>query len=395
MKKNIVIINSLYYPTVIGGAEVSTKILAEALSTKYNVYVITVGEDNRKNNFVPEMINNVKVFRLPHNNLYWVGAKGKRLNLVKFFWHIIDIFNVLQYKKVKYLLEQIKPEIVHTQNLPGLSLAVWRAAKDLDIPIVHTLRDYSLLNPVKSKIFSWIYKRISTKLSNYVSGVIGISDFILNYHINEGMFLNTQHFVVPNVIEGNVEIKCKDILDQPLHVAYFGQLSTNKGIKYLIEAVKGLSSNVVSRLYIYGDGALKSELFEHAKMDERIIFKGKLPKEEIPFAMSNVDLVIVPSIWKEPFGRVIIESYQVGTPVLASNLGGIPEVIINKSHLFEPNNVNAIKTSILNYRDLALKEKCLLSKKCIEYSRTFNVDNLLASHREIYESIIKQKGIGQ
>ncbi|PGV53348.1 glycosyl transferase family 1 [Bacillus sp. AFS037270] len=391
MKKNVVIIHSLYYPTIVGGAEISTKILAETLSAKYNISVIAVGGHKSTDGIYVEELNNVKIYRIPYNNLYWIGVKKNKSLISKLIWHIIDIYNPVQYKLIKKILGEIKPDIIHTQNLPGLSLSVWKVGKDLNIPIVHTLRDYSLLSPVESKIFSRFYKMISISFSRYVSVVTGISNFILEQHLSKGMFVNSRNFVIPNVVESDVIISNKKIEDTPVRVAFFGQLASNKGLEYLINAIREIDTRIVSTLEIYGDGPLKEDLMKLSIGDTRIKFNGKIPKEQIQLAMSDVDLVIVPSTWEEPFGRVIIEAYQVGTPVLASNVGGIPEIIINNSHLFEPQNIDSIKESILSYNRLSVYEKRQLSEQCIKYSQSFNTENLLIKHETIYERLIKSR----
>lgn len=386
MERPIVILHSLYPPDIIGGAEISTQILADTLAAHLPVYVIVVGSQHRKVGVIKEKINQVSVIRLPYNNVFWMGNQNNKSVISKVLWRMIDIYNVYQYREVKRLLKKIKPVLIHTQNLPGLSLGIWSAAYELNIPIVHTLRDYSLLTPLpKHQFFSFFYQKIAKKYSKYVSAVIGISEFVLERHTEKGFFQNAKKYVIPNSVKGNVCLPNKEIKeDKPLTIGYFGQLTPHKGVNYLISAVKSLSHEVVSKLYICGDGPSKEELVKLAGRDNRIIFTGKLNPYAVKDIMTKVDLTIFPSIWEEPFGRVIIESYQVGTPVYASRTGGIPEVIIDQNFLFEPKSVKSISGAILSFFLKSKEEKEIIQKKCIEHSQKFNTDILLKRHLEVY-----------
>lgn len=389
--KSIVIFNSNYYPHIIGGAEISTQILAETLSQEMSVFVVTVGP--HKSKVIWEEINNVKVCRLPFNNIYWQFDENKRGKLKKLIWHTINLYNIFQYKLIKKILKEIKPDLIHTQNLPGLSFSVWKAAEKLNIPIIHTLRDYSLLNPLPSKIYSNIYKKLGKKYSKSVQTVIGITNFVLQKHIDHGMFIDADQIIINNVVKQdfyyNDEIK--NFNKSPLKIGYFGRVDKHKGVQYLLEAIKDLPDHVVSDLYICGSGEYLETLRKN-NVDTRIHFIGKIPNKDATELMSKVDLTIVPSIWGEPFGRVVIESYQKGTPVLASIDGGIPEIIIDDLFLFEKANSKSIKNAIQKYFSFSKHEKELWSVKCIEYSKKFNTQMSLDNHIKAYKNVLINYG---
>ncbi|MBB3129044.1 glycosyltransferase involved in cell wall biosynthesis [Paenibacillus rhizosphaerae] len=397
MRNNIVIAHSLYTPNIIGGAEVSTQILAETMAKKYSVKVITVGPQNERK-VSKELVNEIEVLRLHHANLYWLGDTDRsKSTLDKIRWRFNDVYNIKQYKVIKSILKEESPKILHTQNLPGLSLSIWRAAKELNIPIVHTLRDFSLLEPVPIKSYSHLYQRIARSLSRSVSKVIGISNDVLDKHLQMGYFPNAIPYIIPNVVEDKLENRDLYIKKElshlsPLMIGYFGQLSSVKGIEYLIQAVQSLPSYIVGKLLIFGEGPEREHLEELSNEDKRIQFMGKLDRTEVSREMSRVDLTVVPSIWDEPFGRVIIESYQVGTNVLASNVGGIPEVLIEKDlNLFKPKDSNSISQAILEYYHLPLDHKVEMKCKCYEHSKKFNTSSLFLEHEKIYQNLIYVK----
>lgn len=391
MQIKIAIFHSLYSPNIIGGAEISTQILAETLNSHYTVNVVTVGQQSRDVGMIKENINKVTVNRLPYNNIYWMADNKEKSVLGKVVWRLIDTYNPLQYFAVKNFLKEFKPDIIHTQNLSGLSLSVWKAAKELNIPIVHTLRDYSLLSPMPSyEVFSKYYQIIARHYSKHVTSVIGISNCVLDRHIEKKLFASADRYVIPNVVQDDGLPFKKKESKGPLKLGYFGQLTPHKGVGNLISAVKNLGRDIVEKLYICGDGPMKDELKELSLNDDRIVFTGKLTQNETKQRMRDVDLTIFPSIWEEPFGRVIIESYQVGTPVIASKIGGIPDVIVNEEYLFERDNDDAITKAILSFVNKTDLEREMIQEECYLYSKKFNTEMLFNEHVKVYNSILNR-----
>jgi len=394
----VLIAHSLYPPNIIGGAEVSTQILAQTLRRRYEVQVVTVGRHNDRKVQL-DRVNGIDVFRLPYNNQYWVGDIERQSSVAsKIMWRIQDIFNPRQYQHIKEILVHERPDLVHTQNLPGISLAIWRAARELNIPVVHTLRDYSLIEPIGISVYSKIYRVFSRKSSQTISSVIGISSHILGSHTGLGFFEGSSKHVVHNIVENDADAaelyeQKKVNVNGPLHIGYFGQLTEVKGVQYLIEAFKGLGPDIAGQLHIFGEGPLLSSLQLSAASDNRIKFEGKISKTEIARQMAAMDLVIVPSIWGEPFGRVVIESYQVGTPVYASRVGGMVEILLDADDFsFVSQSSEAIKQSILRYFHLSEEQKEKIKERCYDHSQTFNESYLLSNHVDIYDKLIRHGG---
>lgn len=391
----IVIVNSLYTPHIIGGAEISTQILAETLESTAEVHVFTTGGQKRSAGISSERINGVTVHRLPYNNLYWIGDGEGRGKLHKVARRLIDMYNPMQIGAVSSLLKQIRPDLVHTQNLSGFGPGIWSAFRQAGVPIVHTLRDYSLISPVSSPIanplMARLYKLPSLAFSKRVSAVVGISSHILNRHTESGLFPNAEHLVIPNAVEGDIAAREKEFARKPLRVGYFGRIEQEKGVREIVDAVLSLPQEKVERLYVCGEGKLKEELADACGGDGRIVFTGKVKPAEARELMSQVDVTVVPSIWEEPFGRVIIESYQVGTPVYASAVGGIPDVVMNRVFLFEPGSSDAIRDKLAEYYRYTPEEKATIQHECLEHSRKFTKQSLLERHKELYKSVMYQE----
>lgn len=203
----ILIAHSLYPPHVIGGAEISTQILAQTLDSSYDVKVITVG-GHKEGEVRTDTVNGIEILRLPFNNRYWIGDSARQVSASdKVLWRVQDIFNIRQYRHIKRYLALTRPAVIHTQNIPGLSLAIWKAAFELEIPVVHTLRDFSLIEPIQISAYSRFYRQISKRYSRMISSVIGISEHILRTHTAMGFFEHASKHVIHNIVENNNNIQ--------------------------------------------------------------------------------------------------------------------------------------------------------------------------------------------
>jgi len=107
------ILNSLYYPNIIGGAEKSTQIIAENLN-KYGIEPVVVTIADREK---VDYINGVKVYYVYHSNVYWSYYSKTKKALLKVFWHIKSLYNFSILEKVDRIIKKEAPDIVNTNNL--------------------------------------------------------------------------------------------------------------------------------------------------------------------------------------------------------------------------------------------------------------------------------------
>jgi glycosyltransferase involved in cell wall biosynthesis len=112
---------------------------------------------------------------------------------------------------------------------------------------------------------------------------------------------------------------------------YIGTLSEAKGAHILIEAFRGIPLGDAADLAIYGAPAHHRQYFEGlqaaAGQDPRIQFRGTFPKEDLNRVFQGIDVLVVPSIWYDNMPLVIHAALATGTPVIASDLGGLSSVV--------------------------------------------------------------------
>lgn len=405
----ILIVNSFYYPHERGGAEKSVRILAENLVLKgHNVTVLTLSDDR---NQYHEKINEVSIIRVPIMNIYHPNNNNNMRHgivskLKKIGWHIIDTYNILSWVYLKSILGNNDFDIIHTNNVSGFSVTAWNLAKEKKIPLVHTSRDYYLFNPnctmysksenddpnsLKIKCLSFLKK---TK-SNEVDAYVGISLFISNLHLRNGFFKKAkQNAVIYNGVgsaasveyKENKKNKLENTNNKSVKLGYLGRLDDAKGIGLVIDYLK--SSDIDFTLKIGGSGNpyYVSYLKEKCIADERFSFLGHVKIEEY---FSEIDCLICSSLWNEPMGRVVIESFSYGVPVIGSRVGGISELIDvgRTGFLFNMNVdesfINAINSYIKSDR-VMLSELCYMESE--KYSDDTYVDNYIALYKKTISS---------
>lgn len=133
-------------------------------------------------------------------------------------------------------------------------------------------------------------------------------------------------------------------------ILYVGALIKSKGPQILLDALKGINC----RIELYGEGILKEQLQQAitAHNLEAKIFPP-VPYDQMPSVYARADVVVFPSLWPEPFGRIPLEAMAAGKPIIASRSGAIPEVMGEKKNgmakniLVPPGDSAALQEAIL------------------------------------------------
>ena len=133
---------------------------------------------------------------------------------------------------------------------------------------------------------------------------------------------------------------------------YIGTINPPKGLHVMLEAFRRLGPEVSATLEIVGDPRRDAGYFDKlcslAAGDPRIRFAGGIPNERVPERLTHIDAQIVPSTWYENAPLTIYSAQAAGVPVIASNLGGMAEVVGDRENglLFEPGDADALASQM-------------------------------------------------
>ena len=142
--------------------------------------------------------------------------------------------------------------------------------------------------------------------------------------------------------------------------------------------------NKNAELVICGSGVLESDVLEATKTNSRIIYRGQLSSLELKKEYQKSDVCVIPSLWDEPFGRVVIEAAANGCALIASRCGGIPEIIreLNAGELADCTNVLQLKEKMDLLCNFETRKKQLhnISTNIFKFSKA----NHIKSYEKIY-----------
>lgn len=164
-----------------------------------------------------------------------------------------------------------------------------------------------------------------------------------------------------------VECKKEFGLGGKFVILFVGRFLKIKGVKVLIKVARRFAA-VKDVLFMFvGDGPLADEVKVASNDFTNIIYVGKIENKQLSAYYNVADVVVIPSLYEEGFGRVILEALSCGTPVIASKRGGIPEALDpSVGVLIEP-KVQVIETK-LKYFHGHLNELLKLAKMCRKYA---------------------------
>jgi glycosyltransferase involved in cell wall biosynthesis len=318
--------------------------------TVHNKYKIRGGEDESRESEDALLAARGHVVReLVYDN---TGING--LNVIQAGFRAT--WSRTAYRDVQREIKAWRPDILDVHNFfPLASPSVHYAARDCGIPVVQTLHNFRLLCPAGiffrsghvcedcvgrrlpiPAVVRGCYhgKPLHTAAVGTMLGVhramgtwrkkvslfIAVSEFAKQKFVNNGVIPESRIVVKPNFVQNVPVTGCggDDFL-------YVGRLTEEKGIATMIRALE--STNLQANLNIVGEGPMRAEVEAAAGRDSRIRYLGRKPQLEVLELMAKARCVIFPSEWYETFGRVAAESFACGTPVIASRLGAIAEVV--------------------------------------------------------------------
>ncbi|MDD5023024.1 MAG: glycosyltransferase family 4 protein [Candidatus ainarchaeum sp.] len=380
----ILMLNPFYHPYS-GGTEKHVKAVSENLVMQgNNVFVLCALEGNSKET---ENVNGVNVIRVKSKVIY---------DSPHFLPPPYPL--TLQFiKKYEEIIKKEKFDIVHIHNRFLFGEKFIEIAKREGAKIVLTIHNSKIENiDIITDFFGQSYDRVmGNRIMKKCDGIIGVSKDSLYRTIPKDY--NGKRRVIYNGFE---KIEHPKKINQNYWRNFFkgkglhgkmilanARLIKQKGLEYLIDSMKKVKD---AYLVILGRGPMEKKLKERARKNNVNVFfiTERISEQKLYELYYSAEVFVLSSLY-EPFGMVIIEAQASGLPVIATNVGGVPEIIEHGKTglLVPPKNKEALLENI-NYLIKNEKERKRMGKKGRINIKKFLWKNISKQTEEFYKEIL-------
>jgi len=342
-KMRLLVISNLYPPHIIGGYEIACQDFCEGLARlghQIEIMTSNYGLSNRSNLPDSPGANGGQVIKrlLNFNDSQkakdrflkkWLGIKSVYFDLINF---LVTFYEILRFK----------PDVVYIWNLAFVSLSPIIGAVILKKKIVFHLEDYWLgaalrfnqnrnqgvIEETLKFILNFLLRRTIVK-----TPFIALSEYIQKYYLNQGM--RGRNSVIYNGLSELLFIRNpQPVTRNPKTLLYGGRLIFDKGVHLILEAMNILQNEGLTDVSLDLVGAGEEDYLHYLKnliqkygLEKRVNFLGLKTHEETMALYPIYSIIVVPSVWEEPFGLMVIEAMARGCVPIVSNSGALPEIV--------------------------------------------------------------------
>lgn len=313
---------------------------------------------------------------------------------------IIAMKNRLDLKAISDIrksIKQTKPDVIHVHGTRA-GLLGRLAAIGFNIPVIYTEHLWTKQFRLRNKILNFVHYFANWFLDMFTTLNIAVSQAVKSFLVSSNISRMDKVKVIYNGIEPtNFEAQTFRS-DKEFLIATVGTLNPQKGVQYLIRALPKIKAEFPGvQLEIIGDGGYKKTLVKEVaklKLKSYVKFTGFVP--DVSKYLTKFDLYVQPSL-SESFGLAIVQAMSVGLPVVATNTGGIPEVVTEgkSGYLVEPENPKSLADAILELlRHPSLARKMgQMGRKEARFK--FNLSDMVNELEKTYEEVAQNPAFAE
>lgn len=374
-KKRIILFTSSYSPVLGGVQTVCSQIAKESIKNdNFKLYVFT-NKNPLKLKFF-EIVEGVKVFRFLLGSPFEIPRNLKSLVLLLFSFSFLPITYI--YLSIMFII--IKPSVVNAHFPTDQTRYIFLLNFFFKFKLITSFHGHDVLRWLETSKKSRLYKD-QLKLIAVSDEITACSNYLARA-VETIYDLKPQ--TVKTIYNGTVIAKThiKEDFNTSHYVFAFGRLEYHKGFDLLIEAFNKIKHDNL-KLIIAGSGSCEEDLkslVNNLNLKDQIKFIGRIGKSQIDSYTQNALCNVIPSR-REPFGIAVLEAIASGRPVLATNVGGIPEILnIQFGILVEP-NIDEIATGL---KQLINGFKLPSKKTTNDYIETFSVEKMVNNYKKSF-----------
>lgn len=327
------------------------------------------------------------------------------------------------FRRVRAELSRFQPDVLHVHNfMPTLSPAIFFAAAKAHVPVVQTLHNFRLICAnaqlfregttcelcLQQRSFLPSVRHGCYRSSRLGSAVVGGA---MAAHAAVGTWQNRvdRYIALSTFAAGKlggsrvpahkIRVKPNFVVDNGLgqgdagFALYVGRLSEEKGLATLIAA--DALGKLERPVHIAGDGPMRSEVERAcARAGGRLRYLGPQSEEGVRALMRAATVLLVPSLWYEGFPMVMVEALSLGLPVIASRIGGLPEIIEDAvcGFLHAPGDASALGDALRKFAALAPQQVGAMREAArTRFKRRYSEDTNYELLMQIYAEAIATK----
>ncbi len=325
---------------------------------------------------------------------------------------LLQTANPFAVHSLSKVLKSFQPDIVHVRmfltQLSPLILPLLR-----DVPSIYHLAWYRAICPTGTKtlpngqecrqkwgrvclsegchpLHDWL--ALMTQMKMMSSWIGAFDQIVANSNAVQARFAK-EGFETSVIHNGIPVSKISGTFPKEPSVFFAGRLVTGKGCHILIEAFANVLRVVPNaQLVIAGDGAARLDLatlVQDLGLKDRVTFLGKITQKEISDQIQRAWVQVVPSLWQEPFGITAIEAMMHARPVIASNAGGLKEIVEPEQtgYLFEPGDIDALSKHLIDLLTDAQKAVALGKSARSRAVDNFSLDSFTDQFIDLYTEL--------
>lgn len=415
-----------FLPRYVAGTEIYTYHLSRALISRgHRVRVYTRGDEAPDGEVreVETIYDGIPTRRI---HAHWQGPGTAAFLHASLF----AVSNPAIDRSFDLFLHEFAPDIVHFQHTYRLSASMIAVARNHRVPVLLTLHDYwmmchriQLITPTMEVCDGpGSGARCAVCLHHSVNGngpdespirfgtrLAGIyrARFMRRMLLKTDLLISPSEFLRRKIIEFGVPsdriifldngLSLERFRDLPQHrsarlrFAFVGTNIVHKGLHVLVEAFNGVPIGK-AELLIYGDPAVSPTYYESVKRlasHPDITFMGFFENHRVAEVMSGIDVLVVPSIWPENSPLAIHEAFLAGVPVIASRIGGMPELVRHGQNglLFETGN----PADLLAKMEYLIDNPSLVADFARNAGRVKSIQENAAELEQIYERLMRER----
>lgn len=345
MTNSILIVCPFFRPNI-GGVETRFNEITKSLSKKgIKNYVLTfqplITPGVRGKRY--EQVGDTHIFRKE-----WFGFNlfHKFLNyaVLEFLYLAVPVF----WNAFWFLLFKKKKFNIKTVHAAGLNATLAMVLlkpffKYRLISSTHALYDFDQDSFV-TKVVSWVMGHVDVV---FAIGEVSKNELV-SIKVDEEKIQIMPTWVNQEIFKPLDIKKCKEELgfEKKFVVGFVGRLNENKGIHLILRLVQKFEKNKDVVFLIIGTGELDDFVEKESEKRKNLLFLGRVDNYELPKYISSFDLFLTPSLYPEGYARAPVEALSCGVPVLASNKGHLPEIVIEGVGWLVSSNVDAFYVQI-------------------------------------------------